>query len=33
MDKLVLEAICVGIVEIAFCIYMSYRIVQEAKKK
>lgn len=33
MDKLVLQAIWVGIVEIAFIIYMSYLIVQESKKR
>jgi len=33
MDKLVLQAIWVGIAEIAFIIYMSYLIVQESKKR
>lgn len=33
MDRLVLQAIWVGIAEIAFIIYMSYLIVQESKKR
>jgi hypothetical protein len=33
MDKLVLQAIWVGVAEIAFIIYMSYMIVQESKKR
>lgn len=33
MDRLVLQAIWVGISEIAFIIYMSFLIVQESKKK
>lgn len=33
MDRLVLQAIWVGIAEIAFIIYMSYLIVQESKKQ
>lgn len=33
MDKLVLQAIWVGVAEIAFIIYMSYLIFEEAKKK
>lgn len=33
MDRLVLQAIWVGIAEIAFIFYMSYMIVQESKKK
>jgi hypothetical protein len=33
MDKLILQAIWLGIAEIAFILYMSYMIVQEANKK
>ena len=33
MDRLVLQAIWVGIAEIAFIIYMSDLIVQESKKR
>lgn len=33
MDRLVLQAIWVGIAEIAFIIFMSYMIVQESKKR
>lgn len=33
MDRLILQAIWVGIAEIAFIIYMSYMIVQESKKR
>ncbi len=33
MDRLILQAIWVGIAEIAFIVYMSYMIVQESKKK
>ena len=33
MDRLVLQAIWVGIAEIAFIIYMSYLIIQESKKR
>ena len=33
MDRLVLQAIWVGIAEIAFIIYMSYMIVKESKKR
>lgn len=33
MDRLVLQAIWVGIAEIAFIIYMRYMIVQESKKR
>jgi hypothetical protein len=33
MDRLVLQAIWVGIAEIAFIIYMSFLIVQESKKE
>ncbi len=33
MDRLVLQAIWVGIAEIAFIIYMSYMIIQESKKR
>ena len=33
MDRLVLQAIWVGIAEMAFIFYMSYLIVQESKKR
>lgn len=33
MDRLILQAIWVGIAEIAFIFYMSYLIVNELKKR
>lgn len=32
MDRLILQAIWVGIAEIAFIVYMSYLIVQESNR-